>query len=147
MRECEAKDGIQWSLTEHLNDLDYADDIAVLSTNKEQMQRKSEKISNVSNKIGLQINIPKTKILRINATTQAPIQLNGINLEDVESFDYLGSKIDEQGGTNRDVQARINKARTAFASLRKNLAIWFTLSTHKIKTLPVKCDVCAALWG
>ena len=121
MRECEAKDGIQWSLTEHLNDLDYADDIAVLSTNKEQMQRKSEKISNVSNKIGLQINIPKTKILRINATTQAPIQLNGINLEDVESFDYLGSKIDEQGGTNRDVQARINKARTAFASLRK---IW-----------------------
>ena len=48
---------------------------------------------------------------------------------DVSSFEYLGSRIDEHGGTDADVKARINKARSAFACLNK---IWNTrsLSVH-----------------
>ncbi|VDP47495.1 unnamed protein product [Schistosoma margrebowiei] len=42
-------------------------------------------------------------------------------LEDVESFTYLGSIIDEQGGSDADVKARIGKARTAFLQLKN---IW-----------------------
>ncbi|VDO86879.1 unnamed protein product [Schistosoma margrebowiei] len=42
-------------------------------------------------------------------------------MEDVESFTYLGSIIDEQGGSDADVKARIGKARTAFLQLKK---IW-----------------------
>ena len=121
MRKCEARDGIQWSLTDHLNDLDYADDIALLSTTRQQMQRKTDKIAENSKKIGLNINIPKTKILRINATSQEHVMVGDVNLEDVNTFEYLGSKIDESGGTDTDVKARICKARSAFASLNK---IW-----------------------
>ena len=82
-------------------------------------------VAEASSKVGLRINVSKTKILRINATTNAPIKLEGSDLEDVNTFEYLGSKIDEHGGTDIDVQARINKARSAFACLNK---IWQTKS-------------------
>ncbi|VDP40305.1 unnamed protein product [Schistosoma margrebowiei] len=50
-----------------------------------------------------------------------PITLDGETLEDVESFTYLGSIIDEQGGSDADVKARIGKARVAFLQLKN---IW-----------------------
>ena len=46
------------------------------------------------------------------------MSLDGNNLEEVQSFTYLGSKIDRLGGTDADVKARIGKARTAFLLLR-----------------------------
>ncbi|VDO80135.1 unnamed protein product [Schistosoma margrebowiei] len=42
-------------------------------------------------------------------------------MENVESFTYLGSIVDEQGGSDADVKARIGKARTAFLQLKN---IW-----------------------
>ena len=72
----DGRDGIQWTLNEHLNDLDYADDIGLLSTNRDQMQRKTDRVDNMSKKLGLHINIAKTKILRINAMSQDSIFLN-----------------------------------------------------------------------
>ncbi|VDP30989.1 unnamed protein product [Schistosoma margrebowiei] len=42
-------------------------------------------------------------------------------MEDVESFTYLGSIIDEQGGSDADVKAKIGKARVAFLQLEN---IW-----------------------
>ncbi|VDO49645.1 unnamed protein product [Schistosoma margrebowiei] len=42
-------------------------------------------------------------------------------LEDIESSTYLGSIIDEQGGSDADVKVRIGKARTAFLQLKN---IW-----------------------
>ena len=39
-------------------------------------------------------------------------------LEDIDEFVYLGSKISQTGGTDEDIQARINKARQVFAMLR-----------------------------
>ena len=49
------------------------------------------------------------------------MSLDGSNLEEVQSFTYLGSKIERLGGTDADVKARIGKARTAFTLLRN---IW-----------------------
>ncbi|VDP66213.1 unnamed protein product [Schistosoma mattheei] len=42
-------------------------------------------------------------------------------MEDVESFTYLDNIIDEQGGSDADVSARIGKARIAFLQLKN---IW-----------------------
>ena len=44
------------------------------------------------------------------------IMLEGRALE--ETFTYLGSVVDKQGGTDEDVKIRINKARTAFMLLK-----------------------------
>ncbi|VDO53119.1 unnamed protein product [Schistosoma margrebowiei] len=63
----------------------------------------------------------KSKILKYNTENSDPITLDGESLEDVESFTYLGSIIDEQGGSDADVKARINKARAALLQLKN---IW-----------------------
>ncbi len=133
MKNCESKDGIQWcpfGKPKILGDLDFADDIALTTSNKSQMQRRTNMIAETSKKVGLEINIQKTKILRINAKSQEPISIGDQILEDVTCFEYLGSKLDEVGGTLADVKSRINKSRTAFASLAK---VWNT-NNISIKT-------------
>ena len=102
--------GIQWTLTSQLEDLDFADDIALLSHSHDQMQRKMDLLSQVSSGTGLHINEGKSKVLRINAC-DAPITLQGSPLEEVESFIYFGSVISKQGGTDEDIKVRIQKAR------------------------------------
>ncbi|VDP51775.1 unnamed protein product [Schistosoma margrebowiei] len=92
----EKKHDIQWTAQHQLDDLDFADDLALLSRTHEQMQINTAENSN-------------------------PITPDGETLEDVESFTYLRSIIDEQGGSDADVKARIGKARTAFLQLKN---IW-----------------------
>jgi len=44
----------------------------------------------------------KTKVLKSNRKTRADLT-NGQNLEEVDSFTYLGSKEDNLGGSNKDI--------------------------------------------
>jgi len=114
------KTGIQWTISKQLEDLDFADDVALFSTTRSQMLKKTEEIASNSEKLGLKINIPKTKILCVN-TPKEPIPLKGEIIENVDSFCYLGSIVEAGGGTEADIKARINKGRVAFSMLRR---IW-----------------------
>jgi len=60
-------------------------------------------------------------LLRKNTKTLADLTVNGQNLEEVDSFTYLGSKVDNLGGSDKDVKIRIEKARTAFNMM---VSIW-----------------------
>ena len=113
------RNGIQWTLWTQLDDLDFADDVALLSHNHQQMQAKTSDLYNTSVQIGLKINKQKTKILRINAGTDEPVTIEGEELGEAECFTYLGSVMDKSGGTDADVKTRIGKARSAFNMLRK----------------------------
>ncbi|VDO57782.1 unnamed protein product [Schistosoma margrebowiei] len=117
----EAKHGIQWTAQNQLDDLDFADDLALLSHTNEQMQIKTASVAAVSASVGLSIHKGKTKVLKFKAENSNRTTLDGESLEDVESFTYLGSIIDEQGGSDADVKARIGKARVAFLQLKN---IW-----------------------
>ncbi|VDO63472.1 unnamed protein product, partial [Schistosoma margrebowiei] len=117
----EGKHGIQWTAQNQLDDLDFADDLALLSRTHEQMQMKTASVAAVSASVGLSIHKGKIKVLKFKAENNNPITLDGETLENVESFTYLGSIIDEQGGSDADVKARIGKARTAFLQLKN---IW-----------------------
>ncbi|VDP60611.1 unnamed protein product [Schistosoma curassoni] len=107
----EGKHGIQWTAQNQLDDLDFADDLALLSHTHEQMQIKTASVAAVSASVGLSIHKKKTKVPKFKADSN-PITFDGETLEDVESFTYLGSITDEQGGSDADVKARIGKART-----------------------------------
>ena len=117
------RNGIQWTLWTQLDDLDFADDLALLSYTQEQMQEKTNIIAENSTHIGLNIHREKSKILKVNATNTSPITLEKEALDEVEDFVYLGSIVNKQGGTDGDVRARIGKARTAFHQLKN---IWST---------------------
>ena len=90
------RNGIQWTLWSQLDDLDFADDLALLS-------QPSADLHHPSVQVGLKLNKQKTKILKINAGSDAPVILEGEELGEVESFTYLGSVVDKQGGTDTDV--------------------------------------------
>ena len=87
----EKRNIIQWNILTQLDDLDFADDLALMSHSHRQMQDKTTYLARISAQVGLKINKKKTKILRLNTTCERPIMLEGEGLEEVESFRYLGS--------------------------------------------------------
>ena len=93
-----------------LEDLDFADDIALLSHTQQQMQAKTDRMAEVAGSVGLRINKGKSKILKINTNNLDPITLGNEPFEGVTNFTYLGSVVDDQGGSDRDVTIRIGKA-------------------------------------
>ena len=114
----EKRNGIQWTILTQLDDLDFAEDLALLPHSHKQMQDKTTELAFISARVGLKINKRKTKILRTNATRQTPIMLEGETLEKVKDFRYLGSTVDTHGRTEADVKKRTSKARVAFHLLR-----------------------------
>ncbi|VDP35721.1 unnamed protein product [Schistosoma margrebowiei] len=114
----EGKHGIQWTSRMQLDDLDSADDLALLSQTQQQVQ---EKRTRVAAAVGLNIHKGKSKVLRYNTAYTDPITIDGEDLEDVKTFTYLGSIIDEHGGSDADVKARISKVRAAYLQPRN---IW-----------------------
>ena len=110
--------GIQWTLLRKLEDLEFADDLALLSHCLQDIQDKVNALKETAQRVGLTISQEKTKLLRTNNMQEAPVTIEGSVVEDVDEFVYLGSKISKTGGTDEDVTARIKKAQQAFAILR-----------------------------
>ncbi|KAI0224962.1 hypothetical protein LSAT2_024073 [Lamellibrachia satsuma] len=110
--------GIQWNLFSQLEDLDFADDLALLSETHKHMQQKTERLQEKSSQLGLKINVGKTKVMKVNSRSSEPISLESGTVEEVQDFIYLGSNISTNGGADKDVELRINKARHAFRTLR-----------------------------
>ncbi|VDP67956.1 unnamed protein product [Schistosoma curassoni] len=118
MSKSGGKYGIQWTSRMQLDDLDFADDPALLSHTQQQMQEKTNSVAAVSEAVGVNIHKGKSKILRYNTACTNPITLDGEDLEDVKTFTYLSSIIDEHGGSDVDVKRRIGKARAAYLQLK-----------------------------
>ena len=116
--------GIQWTFTKQLVDLDFADDISLLSHKQQDAQERLCRVAAEAEKTGLQINIGKTEAMRVNNKQDDPLRLHQENIKEVDKFVYLGSVVSKDGGggggggTYEDIKCRINKARHAFNSLR-----------------------------
>ncbi|XP_063426959.1 uncharacterized protein LOC134710519 [Mytilus trossulus] len=94
-----------------LEDLNFADDIAILSTTSEHLQEKSNILNNYAKQTGLNVNAKKTKVISINTRNTTPITINDLPVDSVEDFTYLGSIISKDNGTGKDIKARLSKAR------------------------------------
>jgi hypothetical protein len=142
--------GIGWTLTRQLEDLDFADDLGLLSARLKDIQDKCNDLDRNSQKIGLKIHPGKTKIMRARATSKKPVTIKGKDVEDVESFTYLGSKVTSDGDCEVEVKARLTKARHAFASLRpiwrsKQYSIHTKLRLYRSNVLSILL-YCAETW-
>ncbi|KAK2154488.1 hypothetical protein NP493_2181g00005 [Ridgeia piscesae] len=113
--------GIQWTLFSQLQDLDFADDLAFLSVKLDHLQEKTDRLERDAKQTGLTINTSKTQVMSINTTPTAPVTVNGEPLQFVQDFNYLGSLISKDNGGQKDIKARLGKARCAFAKLQN---IW-----------------------
>ena len=69
----QANTGIRWRFMAQLEDLDFADDIALISTTQHQMQKKTDKLAETSQQIDLKISKTKTQVMRLNCKNTEPI--------------------------------------------------------------------------
>ena len=90
--------GIQWGLVNRLEDLDFADNLCLLSESHGNVQTQLEDLTNKAEKAGLIINVKKMKALRINTSKTDSFTLRDESIEDVDSFTYLGSVVAKNGG-------------------------------------------------
>ena len=89
-----------------------------------------ERIEKESAKVGLKINVKKSKELCIAMNNKEPLRIHNETIERVAQFTYLGSIINNTGSKEADIAARMCKAQTAFSALNK---IWQS-TTYPMQT-------------
>ena len=83
----------------NINNLRYADDTAVMAESKEELKSLLMKVKEESEKVGLKLNIKKTKIM-----ASGPITLWEIDGETVADFMFGGSKITAEGDYSHEIK-------------------------------------------
>ena len=124
--------GIDWKEALKLTDLDFADDLALLDHLCYSMQGLTDKLKESAGRVGLRISDTKTKIQKfLNLPDDSDIVLNNTPLEDVDSFQYLGSTVSRSGDIDREITSRIGKGSAVFRSMQR---VWSSKSfSRKIK--------------
>jgi hypothetical protein len=97
-----AKRGLQWNMYDRL-DHECADDICLLARKYKDVQVKLTQLHEELQKVGLSINISKTKEIRANVRNNSEIKLQDKVVQRVDRFTYLGSVVAKDGGTEEDV--------------------------------------------
>ena len=90
-----------------MEDRDFADDVVLLASRYVDIQDKTDVMAEKAKGIGLDVNIDKTKVLRMNTRVTHPVQLYGMNIEDVEDLVYIGTLITSDGSSDAEVKARL----------------------------------------
>ena len=100
-----------------LADLDFADDISLISDEIKQAQELLLSVEDECWKVGLGLNGPKTKFLAYNIEVKQPLHTkDGTILEQKDDFQYLGSWVDS---SDKDIEVRKAKAWRALNDMSK----------------------------
>ena len=86
----------------NINNLRYTDDTTLMSESEEELKSLLMKVKEESEKVGLKLNIQKTKIM---ASGLIPLwQIDGETVETVTDFIFLGSKITADGDCSHEIK-------------------------------------------
>ena len=89
----------------NINNLRYADDTTLMAENEGELKSLLMKVKEGSEKVGLKLNIQKTKIMASGPITSW--QMDGETLETVADFILGGSKITAYGDCNHEIKRRL----------------------------------------
>ena len=116
----EAQTGIEIA-GRNINNLRYADDTTLMAESEE-LKSLLMKVKEESGKVGLKLNIQKTKIMASGPITSW--QIDGETVETVSDFIFLGSKITADGDCSHEIKRRLLLGRKVMT----NLSVQFSLS-------------------
>ena len=130
----------------NINNLRYADD-TTLKAESEELKSLLMKVKEESEKVGLKLNIQKTKII-----ASGPIillQIDGETMETVTDFIFLGSKITVDSDCSHEIKRCLllgRKAMTNLDSILKSRDITFPTKVHIVRTMvfPVVMHGCGS---
>ena len=112
----------------NINNLRYADDTTIMAESEEELKSLLMKVQEESEKVGLKLNIQKTKIMASGPITSW--EIDGETVETVADFIFLGFKITADGDCSHKIKRRLllgRKVMTNLDSILKSTDI--TLST------------------
>ena len=98
-----------------INNLRNADDTTLMAESEEELKSLLMKVKEESEKVGLKLNIQKTKITASGPTTSW--QLDGETMETVTDFMFWGSKITAGGDCSHEIQRHLLLGRKAVTKL------------------------------
>ena len=110
--EAQAWIKIAWRNT---NNLRYADDTTLMAEREEELKSFLMKVKEESEKVGLKLNIQKTKIMASSPITSW--EIDGETMETVRDFIFLGSKITANGDCSHEIKRRLLLGRKAMTNL------------------------------
>ena len=89
----------------NINNLIYADDITLMAESEEELKSLLMKVEEESEKVGLNLNIQKTKIMSSGSISSW--QTDGKTVETVADFIFLGPKITADGDCSHEIKRRL----------------------------------------
>ena len=99
----------------NINDLRYTDDTTLMEESEEELNSLLMKVKEESEKVGLKLNIQKTKIMASSPITSW--QIDGETVETVIDFIFLGSKITADGDCSHEIKRRLFLGRKTMTNL------------------------------
>ena len=128
----EAQAGIKIA-RKNINNLRYADDTSLMAESEEELESLLMKVKEKSEKVGLKLNIQKTKIM-----ASGPITSWEIDGETVADFNFSGSKIIADGDCSHEIKRHLflgRKVMTNLDSILKSRDITLSTRVHLVKTM------------
>ena len=100
----------------NISNLKYADDTTLMAESEEELKSLLMKVKEESEKVGLQLNIQKTKIMASGPTSW---EIDGERVETVSDFIFLGSRITADGDCSHEIKRRLLLGRKVMTNLDK----------------------------
>ena len=120
----------------NINNLRYADDTTPMAESEEELKNLLMRVKEESEKVGLKLNIRKTKIMASGPITSG--QIDGETVETVSDFIFLGSKITADGDCSHEIKRRLllgKKVMTNLDSMLKSRDITLPTKVHLVKAM------------
>ena len=129
----------------NINHLRYVDDTTLMAESEEELKSLLMKVKEESEKVGLKLNIQKTKIMASGPITSW--EINGETVEKVSGFIFLGSKITADGVCSYEIKRCLllgRKVMTNLDSMLKSRDITLPTKVHLVKAMvfPVVMSGC-----
>ena len=120
----------------NISNLRYADDTSLMAESEEELKSLLMKVKEESGKVGLKLNIQKTKIMASSPNTSW--QIDGETVETVSDFIFWGSKIIADGDCSCEIKRRLlpgRKVMTNLDSILKSSYIILPTNVHLVKAM------------
>src|SRR5574337_192405 len=120
----------------NINNLRYADDTTLMAESEEELKALLMKVNEESEKVGLKLNIQKTKIRASGPITSW--EIDGETVETVSDFILGGSKITADGDCSHEIKRRLllgRKVTTNLDSIFKSRDITLPTKVHLVKVM------------
>ena len=131
----EAQAGIQ-IVGRNINNLRYADDTTLMAESEEELKNLLMKVKEESEKVGLKLNIQKTKVMASSPITAW--EIDGETVETVADFIFLGSKITADGDCSHEIKRYLlhgRKVMTNLESILKSRDITWSTKVHLVNAM------------